>query len=148
MKLILTSEVPGLGIAGDVVDVKPGYGRNFLIPSGFATPWTKGGEKQVADIKRARKAREVRDLAHAKEIKASLEAAKVRLASKAGESGRLFGSITSTDIVAAVKAAGGPSLDKRKVQIGSPIKATGTHKVVVNVLPGVDATVTLDVVPA
>ena len=91
MKLILTQEVSGLGAAGDVVDVKDGYARNFLLPRHFAMPWSAGGEKQIEGIRRARAAREVRDLDHAKEIKASLEAKPVTLKAKAGEKGKLFG---------------------------------------------------------
>ena len=105
MKLILTSDVLGLGAPGDVVEVKDGYGRNYLLPRGLAAPWTKGGEKQVVQIKRARSSREVRDLDHAKEIKAALEAKPVRLVSKAGGGGRLFGSIGGADVADAVTAA-------------------------------------------
>jgi large subunit ribosomal protein L9 len=145
MKLILTSDVLGLGAPGDVVEVKDGYGRNYLLPRGLATPWTRGGEKQVTQIKRARSAREVRDLGHAKEIKAFLEGAPVRLVSKAGDGGRLFGSIGGADIAEAVQAAGGPALDKRKISIPTPIKSVGTHTATVALAPDVSATVTLEV---
>ena len=146
MKLILTSDVLGLGAPGDVVEVKDGYGRNYLLPRGFAVAWTKGGEKQVAQIKRARFSREVRDLDHAKEIKAFLEGTPVRLVAKAGSGGRLFGSIGGADIADAVSAAGGPALDKRKVSLTAPIKSVGTHTATVALAPDVTATVTLDVV--
>ena len=146
MKLILTSDVLGLGAPGDVVEVKDGYGRNYLLPRGFAVAWTKGGEKQVAQIKRARSSREVRDLDHAKEIKAFLEGTPVRLVAKAGSGGRLFGSIGGADVAEAVSAAGGPSLDKRKVSLTAPIKSVGTHTATVALAPEVTATVTLDVV--
>ena len=146
MKLILTSDVLGLGAPGDVVEVKDGYGRNYLLPRGFAVAWTKGGEKQVAQIKRARSSREVRDLDHAKEIKAFLEGTPVRLVAKAGSGGRLFGSIGGADVADAVSAAGGPSLDKRKVSLTAPIKSVGTHTATVALAPEVTATVTLDVV--
>ncbi len=148
MKLILTSDVQGLGAPGDVVEVKDGYGRNYLLPRGLAVGWTKGGEKQVTQIKRARSTREVRDLDHAKEIKASLEARPVRLESKAGSGGRLFGSIGGADVAAAVLGAGGPSLDKRKVTLAAPIKSVGTHIATVALHPDVSATVTLEVVAA
>ena len=118
MKLILTNEVTGLGSPGDVVEVKGGYGRNFLIPRGFAILATRGAEKQIAQIKRARDVRSVRDLDHAKELKAQLEALRVRLAARSGDGGRLFGSVTAADVVAAVSAAGGPSLDRRRLQLG------------------------------
>ncbi len=146
MKLILTEEVAGLGDAGDVVEVKDGYGRNFLLPGGLAIAWTRGGEKQVTQIKRARKVREVRDLSHANEIKQALESLTIRMPARAGETGRLFGSITSADIADAVKAAGGPVLDKRKVALVSPIKSVGKHSATVEVHPDVTATVVLEVV--
>ncbi|MCA0328666.1 MAG: 50S ribosomal protein L9 [Actinobacteria bacterium] len=148
MKLILTQDVSGLGAPGDVVEVKDGYGRNFLLPRGLATPWTKGGEKQVAQIKRAREVREVRDLDAAQAIKASLEGLKVKVPARAGDTGRLFGAITVSDVVSAVEAAGGPAVDKRKVTIVSPIKTTGSHKVEVRVHPEVLANLTVDVVSA
>jgi large subunit ribosomal protein L9 len=146
MKLILTSDVLGLGATGDVVEVKDGYGRNYLLPRGLAVGWTKGGEKQVVQIKRARSSREVRDLDHAKEIKAALEAKPIRLVSKAGGGGRLFGSIGGADVAQAVTAAGGPALDKRKVTLPSPIKSVGMHTATVALTPEVSATVTLEVV--
>jgi large subunit ribosomal protein L9 len=146
MKLILTQDVPGLGAPGDVVEVKDGYGRNFLMPRGFAIAWTRGGEKQVTQIKRARKVREVRDLGHANEIKQALEALTITMPAHAGETGRLFGSITTADVADAVKAAGGPVLDKRKVELAAPIKTVGTHSAKVEVHPDVTATVTLEVV--
>lgn len=146
MKLILTQEVTGLGAAGDVVVVKDGYGRNYLVPRGFAIAWTKGGEKQVTQIKRARKVREIRDMSHANEVKQLLESLVVTIAAKAGETGRLFGSITSADVAAAVKAAGGPAIEKRRVVLASPIKTVGRHAAKVGVHEGVTATLTLEVV--
>lgn len=146
MKLILTQDVPGLGAPGDVVEVKDGYGRNYLMPRGFAIAWTRGGEKQVTQIKRARKVREVRDLSHANEIKQALEALTITMPAHAGETGRLFGSITNADVADAVKAAGGPVLDKRKVSLAGPIKTVGKHAATVEVHPDVTAKITLEVV--
>ena len=146
MKLILTQDVAGLGAPGDVVEVKDGYGRNYLMPRGLAIAWTRGGEKQVTQIKRARKVREVRDLTHANEIKQALEGLTITMPAHAGDTGRLFGSITTADVADAVKAAGGPVLDKRKVGLTGPIKTVGTHSATVEVHPGVTATVTLEVV--
>src|SRR6201992_2874011 len=123
MKLILTNEVPGLGLAGDLVEVADGYGRNYLVPRGSAISWSKGAEKQVSQIKRSRDAREIRDLGHAREIKSELEKLKVTLAAGAGETGRLFGSITAADVVGALKAAGGPLVDKKRVQLPGHIKS-------------------------
>jgi large subunit ribosomal protein L9 len=148
MKLILTQEVSNLGAPGDVVDVKDGYGRNFLLPRGAAIRWTKGAEKQIDSIKKAREVRDVRDTAHADEIKSQLEALSVKLPAQAGSSGRLFGAVTLSDIVDAVKSAGGPDIDKRRIQVGNPIKTLGAHQVTVKVHDEVSATVSLNVVPA
>jgi len=148
MKLILTQDVNGLGAPGDVVEVKDGYGRNYLLPRGLATAWTKGGEKQVAQIKRARDVREVRDLDDAAAVKAKLEGLKVTLSARTGDTGRLFGAVTVSDVVEAITAAGGPQVDKRKVTIVSPIKTVGAHKVEVRVHPEALARLTVDVVSA
>jgi large subunit ribosomal protein L9 len=148
MKLILTQEVGGLGAPGDIVEVKDGYGRNFLIPRGFAIRWTKGGERTVDSIKAARSSREVRDLDHAKQIKAQLEATTVNLPVRAGEGGRLFGAVTVNDIAGAIAGAiaSGAQVDKRKIIVGNPIKSLGTHQVTVKVHDEIDATVNLNVV--
>jgi len=148
VKIILTQEVTGLGGPGDVVEVKDGYGRNYLLPQGLAMPWTKGGEKQVATIKRARDVREVRDLGHATEIKGQLEGLSVSLPTRAGAGGRLFGSVTAADVADAVKQAGGPDIDRRRIELPGPIKTTGSHHVTVRVHAEVSATLTVDVVPA
>src|ERR1700759_4341949 len=131
MKLILTTDVSGLGGPGDVVEVKDGYGRNYLLPRGLAIPSSKGAEKQVATIRRAQEGRRIRDLDHAKEIKTSIEGlGAVRLTGKpAGRSGKLFGSVTPADVVGAIKAAGGPALDKRVIEMSGHIKTTGRHSV-------------------
>ncbi|GAA1017781.1 50S ribosomal protein L9 [Acrocarpospora pleiomorpha] len=145
MKLILTTEVSGLGAPGDIVEVKDGYGRNYLIPRSFAIRWTRGAESQIASIKKARDAREIRDLGTAKEVAGQLGALKVKLKTKAGDSGRLFGSVTTGDIADAVKSAGGPLLDRRRIEIGNPIKSTGSHKVSVKLHPEVSATLDIEV---
>jgi large subunit ribosomal protein L9 len=148
MKLILNQDVPNLGAPGDVVEVKDGYGRNYLVPRGFAQLWTKGADKQIASIKRAREVREVRDTAQATEIKNQLAGLTVTLPARSGDGGRLFGSITSADVVEAVSRAGGPKLDRRLVQLTNPIKSLGQHTVAVKVHPEVEATLTLEVVKA
>jgi large subunit ribosomal protein L9 len=148
MKLILTQEVSGLGAPGDVVEVKDGYGRNYLVPRGLALLWTRGGEKQISTIKRARDVREVRDVGHAQEIKSQLEQLSVKVPARAGEGGRLFGSVTVADVVAAVKASGGPDIDRRRVELSGQIKTVGAHAVTVRLHPDVAATIALDVVPA
>ena len=148
MKLILTQEVTGLGSAGDVVEVRDGYGRNYLIPRGDAIRWTRGGEKTVESIKSARKARAVRDVAHAEELKTKIEGAQVALKVRAGEGGRLFGAVTNADIAEALSEAAGESVDKRTLVLGNAIKALGVHTVAVKLHDDVSAEVTLNVIPA
>jgi large subunit ribosomal protein L9 len=148
MRLILTQEVSGLGAPGDIVEVKDGYGRNFLLPRGLAMRWSRGAEKQIESMKKARQVRQVRDVGAAEAIRDQLEALSVTLPARAGESGRLFGSVSVADIVAAVSACGGPQVDKRRVEVPTPIKTVGTHQVTVRVHDDVAAKVTLDVVPA
>lgn len=145
MKLILTREIAGLGLAGDVVEVADGYGRNFLVPRGAAITWSRGAEKQIVQIKRSRDAREIRDLAHAREIKADLERLSVTFGARAGEGGKLFGSVTVADVAAAVKSAGGPILDKKRIQLPGHIKTTGSHVVTVDLHPDVVASVPVQV---
>lgn len=147
-KLILTNEVSGLGSAGDVVEVKNGYARNYLIPQGFATAWTRGGAKQVESIQAARKARAIHDRDEAVALKDAIEGTKVRLAVKAGAAGRLFGSVKTEHVADAVAAAGVGSIDKRKVTITSPIKSTGIHEATVRLHEDVVAVITLQVVAA
>jgi large subunit ribosomal protein L9 len=146
MKLILTQEVSGLGSPGDIVEVKDGYGRNYLVPRGLAIGWTKGGEKQIAQIKRARNARDVRDLGEAQALRSSIEGRQVTLTARAGTGGRLFGSITAADIVDAVRSAGGPELDRRRVELPGHIKTTGAHTATVRLHPEVSARINLQVV--
>jgi large subunit ribosomal protein L9 len=147
-KLILTHEVTGLGAPGDVVEVKDGYARNYLVPRSLATPWTKGGEKEITAIRKARKAREIESLEGAQAVRDSLQSKPVVVTAKAGESGRLFGAITTAEIADAVKANGAQTVDKRKIEIGQPIKATGEYKVQVRLHAEVSATVTVKVVAA
>jgi len=143
MKLILTQEVTGLGAPGDVVEVAGGYGRNYLVPRGLAMRWTRGAEKQVELIQRARSSREIRGLDDARDAASRLATLDVRLQTRAGGGGRLFGSVSPADIAAAVKAAGGPDLDRRRIEIKNPIKTIGAHQVTVRLHP--EVTATLDV---
>ena len=145
MKLILTQEVSGLGEPGDVVDVAGGYGRNYLIPRGLAMTWTRGAEKQIELIKRARSAREIRGLEDAKVIAAQLESMHVRMRRRAGGGGRLFGSVGPADIAAAVREAGGPVLDRRRIEVRDPIKTVGSHQVHVRLHPDVSAWVDIEI---
>lgn len=132
-KLILTNEVSGLGSAGDVVEVKDGYARNYLIPNGLAVIWSRGGEKQVTSIRAARQARAIASEEEAKALKAKLEEKAIRIAVKAGKDGRLFGSVKTSDVVDAVAAAGLGDVDKRKVEFVSAIKSTGEYEATVRV---------------
>ncbi|MGN6678387.1 MAG: 50S ribosomal protein L9 [Streptosporangiaceae bacterium] len=148
MKLILTQEVSGLGAPGDVVEVAGGYGRNYLVPRGLAMRWSRGAQKQIDSIKRARAAREIRSVEDARAAAERLSGLRVRLQTRAGSGGRLFGSISTADIAAAVLKAGGPDLDRRKIEVGNPIKTIGAHQVAVRLHPEVSATVEVEVVGA
>jgi large subunit ribosomal protein L9 len=147
MKLILTQEVTGVGGPGDVVEVKNGYGRNYLVPRGLAIVWTRGGEKTIESIKKARESRAVRDADHAAQVKAKLESATFQVKVRAGEGGRLFGAVTTSDIASAITEAGG-EVDKRTIVVANPIKSLGTHTVTVKVHDDVEAQVSLNVVSA
>lgn len=148
MKLILTQEINGLGAPGDVVDVAAGYGRNYLLPRGVAMAWTRGAEKQVELIKRARDVREIRTLEDAQAVAGQLKRLTVRLKRRAGSNGRLFGSVGPADIAAAVKDAGGPDLDRRKIIVSDPIKTAGAHSVQVRLHPEVSAAVAIEIIAA
>ncbi|MDC5696099.1 50S ribosomal protein L9 [Intrasporangium calvum] len=148
MKLILTHEVSGLGAAGDIVEVRDGYGRNYLLPRGLATPWTKGGQKQVDALTKGREVRAIQDIEQARSIKGQIESLPVQVAAKAGQSGRLFGAVSNGDIADAVKAAGGPQLDKRKIEVKQAIKTLGAYEATVRLHADVAATLKFEVVSA
>ncbi|RIK14363.1 MAG: 50S ribosomal protein L9 [Acidobacteria bacterium] len=148
MKVILTQPVSGLGAAGDVVDVKDGYARNFLLPRKVATPWTKGGQKQVEAINRAREKRALRNAEDAAAAKSRLEGATITVAARAGSGGRLFGAVTPAEIVEAIVAAGGPEVDKRRVEVPTPIRTVGDHAVHVRLHEDVSADLTVTVTGA
>ncbi len=148
MKVILTTDVANLGGPGDVVEVKDGYGRNYLVPRGVAIRWTRGAEKTVQSIKTARSSRAVRDLDHAKQVKAKLEEAPVPVKVRSGSGGRLFGAVTTADIAEAVAEVSGEQVDKRTIVVDNPIKTLGAHEVTVRLHDEVSATVSLNVIPA
>lgn len=143
-KLILTHEVTGLGNPGDVVEVRDGYARNYLLPRGFATVWSKGGEGEINAIRRARRAREVASLEAAQALRDQLNAATVVVEVSATESGRLFGSVSTAEIAEAA-AKQGLAIDRRKVQVETPIKALGEHQVKVSLHPEVQAKLAVSV---
>ena len=146
MKLILTAAVDHLGIAGDVVEVKDGYGRNYLMPRGYAIKWTRGAEKQIEGIKRSRDAREVRGVEHAQEIRTQLEGLTIQIPARVSEQGHLFGAVTANDLAVAVKKAGGPTIDKRSVSFSKPVKTVGGHTANVKLHGAVTAHVPFEVV--
>ena len=146
MKLILTSTVDKIGIAGDVVEVKDGYGRNFLLPQGKAIRWTRGTEKQIEGIKRSRDAREIRGADHAAEVRSQIEALEIQVPARVSDTGHLFGSVTANDLVVAVKKAGGPAIDKRSVSFAKPVKSLGGHTAAVKLHSAVTAHVPFEVV--
>ena len=150
MKIILTADVPQLGAPGDLVQVKDGYARNYLLPRRLAVAATKGAEKQVATIRRAQQARQIRDLDHAREIAGALSGlGTVSVTAKAARSGgKLFGSVTEADVVDAIRSAGGPPLDKRAVDLGGPIKSAGAYQLSVRLHPEVSVTVPFEVITA
>ena len=147
-KLILTQEVAGLGTSGDVVEVKNGYARNYLLPRGFATVWTKGGEKQVESLQKARAARAVANLEDAQDQAEKLQSATVKLERTAGAEGRLFGAVQTADVAEAIEAAGLGSVDKRSITLPAHIKSVGNHEAQVRLHEDVIATVQLQVVAA
>lgn len=147
-KLILTHEVTGLGAPGDVIEVKDGYARNYLLPRGLATGWTKGAQKQIDAIQAARRKREIATIEGARAARDSLQSKPVIVQVRSGESGRLFGAVTTSDIAEAVAAVGGVQVDRRKIEVKNPIKSLGSHQVSVRLHDDVSATLEVQVVPA
>ena len=145
-KLILTHEVAGLGIAGDVVDVKDGYARNYLVPRKLATPWSAGAEKQIESMRKARRVKEIASAEEAQAARDTLQSAPVKVSVKSGANGRLFGAVTPADIADAIGDRA--KVDKRRVHIGQPIKALGEYAVQISLHDDVSATVTVQVVAA
>ena len=147
-KLILTHEVTGLGAAGDVVDVKDGYARNFLMPRGLATPWTKGGQRQLDQIRAARGKRAIASLEEAQALKATLESKPVVISERAGQNGRLFGAVSSKEVAEGVKEIFGKDIDRRAVEFVTPIRALGEHKATVRLHEDIFANLLVQVVAA
>lgn len=147
-KLILTHDVTHLGTAGEVVTVKDGYARNYLLPRRLATPWTKGAQRQIDQMTEARRRRAIISLEQAQEARDWLNENVVTVIASAGANGRLFGGVTTADLAVAVKEAGGPALDRRKIEVVPPIKSTGRHSASVRLHPDVVAPLEVDVVAA
>ena len=147
-KLILTHDVSHLGEAGEVVEVKDGYARNYLVPRKLATPWTKGAQRQIDQMAEARRKRAIASLDQAQAARAWLTENVVTVTATAGANGRLFGAVTTADLAQAVKEAGGPTIDRRKIEAVPPIKSTGRHSASVRLHPDVVAPLEVNVVAA
>ena len=147
-KLILTHDVSHLGEAGEVVEVKDGYARNYLIPRKLATPWTKGAQRQIDQMAEARRKRAIASLDQAQAARTWLTENVVTVTATAGANGRLFGAVTTAELAQAVKDADGPALDRRKIEVVPPIKSTGRHSASVRLHPDVVAPLEVNVVAA
>jgi large subunit ribosomal protein L9 len=145
MKLILIEDVQDTGKKGDAVTVRDGYGRNFLVPRGLAVQATLGNVARFENIVRSVSNKKARDLETASELKAKLEETTLTIKKKAGEDGRLFGSVTHKDIVEAVQAFSGVEVDRKLIRLEEPIKSTGSHTVVIHLQPDVNAEVKIEV---
>ena len=145
-RIILTHDVAHLGEAGDVVEVKDGYARNYLVPRKLAMPWTKGAQRQIYQMAEARRKRAIASLDQAQAARAWLVENVITVVAAAGANGRLFGAITTAELVEAVKSAGGPALDRRKIEVVPPIKSTGRHTASVRLHADVVAPLEINVV--
>src|SRR5947199_4522244 len=148
MKVILRSDVADVGKKGDIVDVADGFGRNYLVPKGFALRATTGNIEQAASMRRARDIRDAKDRGAAEEVTQKLVPKVITVKAKAGAEGRLFGSVTSSDVAAAVQEQTGIELDRRKLQLDEPIKSLGTHQVATRLHSDVEFAITVEVVSA
>jgi large subunit ribosomal protein L9 len=147
VKVILNQEVRGVGAPGDIIEVSDGYGRNYLLPRNLARLATPGAVRQAEGIRARRAAREIADLEEARTMAAHLESLRVVIKAKAGAEGRLFGSVTTPQIVDAVARTGGTEIDRRRIHLNAPIKQVGTHHLTVRLHPEVEATLNVEVVP-
>jgi len=147
MKVILQREVDKLGTPGQVVDVKDGYARNFLIPRGLASPASKGGVRHAERLRKAHDTRVQKSLTEAREIEGKLTAGPIRMKAKAGQEGKIFGSITVAELAVELSRTAETEIDRKRVRLDEPIRSLGTHEVTVHLHPEVDAVVTVEVVP-
>jgi large subunit ribosomal protein L9 len=145
MKIVLHKEVEKLGVPGDVVQVADGYARNYLIPKGYAAPATKGAAKNSDRLRRAHDQKVQKAVLEAREVAAKLTASPLQVTARAGEEGKLFGSVTSADIARELEARTGATVDRRTVHLAEPIRSLGTHEVRVRLHPEVEAIVTVEV---
>lgn len=147
MKVILNQEVRGVGAPGDIIDVADGYGRNYLLPRHLARPATKGAVAQAEGIRARRQAREIADLEQARTAANHLGSLQVRITAQAGPEGRLFGSVTATQVAEAIERVGGLSVDRRRIALAGGIKQVGAHRLSIRLHPEVEAEVSVEVVP-
>lgn len=147
MRVILRQDVPKLGTKGDVVDVKPGFARNYLVPQGLAMAATEGAVRQADAMKKGREAAFAKSRAEAENVARQLVATRIRMKAQAGEGGRLFGSITSSDIAEAILGQTGLVVDRRRIVLDEPIKSTGLHEVLMRPHQEVEFRVSVEVAP-
>ena len=145
MKVLLRQDISGVGRRGDIVSVSSGHARNFLLPRGLAIAATDGAVVQATSMRRARDLREAADRESAQAIIAELAKRTIQVQAKAGSEGRLFGSVTATDIAQAVSAQAGITLDRKSIEIASPIRTVGDHSVTVELFAGITGTISLSV---
>lgn len=145
MKVILTEDLKGAGKKGDIVDVRDGYGRNFLLPRGLALPVSEGNIKRFEHILKGYEKKKERSLKTASEMKARVEDTVLTIKMKAGQDGRLFGSVTPADLAETIKKTTGFDVDKRDIRVEEPIKSTGMHTFSVHLEKDINATVRIEV---
>ncbi len=146
MKIVLRSDVDHLGRKGDLLEVADGYARNYLVPRGLAMKATRGVVAQAEAMRRSRAARDTRDQEAAEELASRLQATPIRVGARAGEGGKLFGSVTSADLADAVRSQAGIDLDRRAIELGEPLKELGTFEVAVRLHPNVTVALSVEVI--
>jgi large subunit ribosomal protein L9 len=147
MKVVLRDDVENVGRKGDLIEVTDGFARNYLVPRGLAMKATKGVVQQAEAMRRNREARDAREREAAQALAGQLAGQRIELRARAGEGGRLFGSVTSADVVDAVRTQTGVALDRRKTQLADPLKELGPVEIPVRLHSDVEVTLTVDVVP-
>ena len=147
MKVVLNADVGTLGHKGDIVEVAPGYARNYLLPRNLALSASKGAVKQAETMRRSRTERERRERALADAMAGRIVGAALRIPARAGEDGQLFGSVTNADIAEALTRALGEEIDRRKINLPAPIRSLGTHDYSVHISSDVTAAGTIEVIP-
>jgi large subunit ribosomal protein L9 len=148
MKIVLRSDLGGVGKRGDLLEVADGYARNYLIPGGYAIPATPGIEAQATSMRRSRDVRDARDREGAEAIARKLVPIVIKIPARAGAGGRLFGSVTMQDVVNAVDDQAGIELDRRRLVSDDSIRSVGVHEIAVRLHPEVEFRITVEVVPA